>query len=121
DRGVPRRVACRRWVDAAGAGRVLDGVSEVRLLRRYHVPSLLVFRRVVFLSLRVGELRDRDGGQNADDHHHDQQLNEREALAIHATPCANRLPMGQNLPGQIRARAVPTLAPATITPFLLSS
>src|SRR6266704_4627318 len=49
-------------------------------------PTVRLHRGDVRLLLRVGELRDRDGGQNADDHHHDQQLNEREALAVHLFP-----------------------------------
>src|SRR2546425_12454051 len=47
--------------------------------------SVRLHRGEVRLFLRVGKLGDRDGGQNADDHHHDQQLNEREALAVHLT------------------------------------
>src|SRR5262249_43184335 len=39
--------------------------------------------------LRVGELRNRDRGQNADDHDHDQKLDQSETLAVHLEnlPC----------------------------------
>src|SRR3989442_9246460 len=40
-------------------------------------------RSEIRLLLGVRELRDRDGGKNADDHHYDQKLNERETLAVH--------------------------------------
>src|SRR5690606_22292732 len=39
-------------------------------------------RRQLGLVLGRSELRDRDGGQDADDHDHDQQLDEGETLAI---------------------------------------
>src|SRR5207248_10471009 len=61
--------------------RVLDGVGEVRLFRRHQVAQVRLHRGEVRLFLRVGKLRDRDRGQNADDHDHDQQLNERKTLA----------------------------------------
>src|SRR5438445_13852120 len=61
-------------------------------------PYTTLFRSLhrsdVCLLLCILELRDRDGGKNADDHHHDQKLNERETLAVH-------LP---NLPIEIRNR-----------------
>src|SRR5207249_4738632 len=63
--------------------RVLDGVGEVRLFRRHQVAQVRLHRGEVRLFLRVGKLRDRDRGQNADDHDHDQQLNERKTLAVH--------------------------------------
>src|SRR5229473_2956709 len=64
---------------------VLDRVGEVRLFGGHHVPKVRLHGGDVRLRLRVGELRDRDGGQNPDDHHHDQQLDERETLAVHLT------------------------------------
>src|SRR6266540_1854791 len=70
----------------AGRGAELDVVTSRVRTRN----GLGVLHRVgdVRLLLRVCELRDRDGGQNADDHHHDQQLNERETLAVHFSfPC----------------------------------
>src|ERR1051325_966381 len=70
--------------DLAGdLGAVLDGVGEERLLSGHQVTKVGLHRGDVGLPLRIGELRDRDGGQDADDHHHDQQLNERKSLAVH--------------------------------------
>src|SRR5439155_9206539 len=51
----------------------------------HQVPKVRLHGGDVRLRLRVGELRDRDGGQDADDHHHNQQLNECETLAVHLT------------------------------------
>src|SRR2546430_14966163 len=53
------------------------------LLGRHEVTKVGLHRGDVRLPLRIGELRDRDGGQDADDHHHDQQLDERKSLAVH--------------------------------------
>src|SRR5438034_426859 len=64
---------------------VLDRVGEVRLFGGHQVPKVRLHRGDVRLRLRVGELRDRDGGQDADDYHHNQQLNECETLAVHLT------------------------------------
>src|SRR5204863_7722993 len=71
----------RRSSDLGNLGAVLDGVGEVRLLSSHQVTKVGLHRGEVSLPLRIGELRDRDGGQDADDHHHDQQLNERKTLA----------------------------------------
>src|SRR5437764_14968261 len=50
--------------DLAGdVGAVLNGVGEVRLLGRDQVTKVGLHRGDVGLPLRVGELRDRDGGQ----------------------------------------------------------
>src|SRR2546423_10841915 len=95
DEVVPRRRASadvtrsgrtRDATDFAGDfGAVLHGVGEDRLLSRHEVTHVGLHRSDVSLPLRVGELRDRDGGQDADDYHHDQQLNERKTLAVHVT------------------------------------
>src|SRR2546427_6491085 len=45
---------------------VLDRVGEVRLFGGLQVPKVRLHRGDVRLRLRVGELRDRDGGQDAD-------------------------------------------------------
>src|SRR6185437_12586591 len=58
---------------------------EIGFLGGHQIPKIRLHRGDVRLRLGVGELRDRDGGQDTDDHHHDQQLNERETLAIHLT------------------------------------
>src|SRR5690606_4028554 len=109
-RGVPRRRRARatatvgRDVErAARAGRDLEfaaaripggdaGAARVRVVvRRVAVEDLLrgddlleirLHRGHVGLLARLAELRDRDGGQDADDHDHDQQLDEREALPV---------------------------------------
>src|SRR4029077_13286907 len=70
---------------AGDVGAVLDGVGEERLLSRDQVTKVGLHRSDVGLPLRISELRDRDGGQDADDHHHDQQLDERKTLAVHLT------------------------------------
>src|SRR5712692_6833064 len=70
----PARAVCRR---------VLHRVREIRLFSGHQVPKVGLHRSDIRLLLGVRELRDRDGGKNADDHHHDQQLNERETLAVH--------------------------------------
>src|SRR5258705_6353507 len=51
--------------------------------------ALPIYRREIRLFLRVRELRNRDRGQNADDHDHDQKLNQSETLAVHLDdlPC----------------------------------
>src|SRR3989442_8319947 len=63
------------------------------LFRSHQVPKVRLHRGDVRLRLRVGELRDRDGGQDADDYHHNQQLNECETLRsdLH-TPQLQSLP-----------------------------
>src|SRR5690348_13305582 len=66
-----------------GSVAVLDRVSEERFLGGHQVPKIRFHRGDVRLRLGVRELRDRDGGQNADDHHHDQELDQRETLAVH--------------------------------------
>src|SRR4029077_750865 len=68
---------------ARRGGAVLDRVGEERFLGGHQVPKVRLHRGDVRLRLGVGELRDRDGGQNADDHHHDQELNECKTLAVH--------------------------------------
>src|SRR3989442_3365910 len=55
------------------------------LFRSHQVPKVRLHRGDVRLRLRVGELRDRDGGQDADDYHHNQQLNECETITVHLT------------------------------------
>src|SRR3989441_385643 len=87
-RGAPVNLTSRRRrtgaTDLAGhVGAVLDGVGEERLFRRHQVAQIRLHRRDVSFALGVGELRDRDRGQNADNHDHDQQLNECETLAVH--------------------------------------
>src|SRR5205823_12182515 len=73
--------------DLAGdVGAVLDGVGEEGLLGLHEVTKVRLHRGDVGLPLLIGELRDRDGGQDADNHHHDQQLNERKTLAVHVFP-----------------------------------
>src|SRR2546423_8022985 len=89
-RGAPAHVArggrTGNATDLAGDfGAVLDGVGEERFLSRHEVPQVGLHRGDVSLPLRVGGLRDRDSGQDADDHHHDQQLNERKTLSVHVT------------------------------------
>src|SRR2546421_1216667 len=68
---------------ARDLGAVLDGVGEERLLSSHQVTQVGLHGGQVGLALRIRELRDRDGGQDADNHHHDQQLNERKTLAVH--------------------------------------
>src|SRR2546430_5341155 len=63
-------------------GRGILPVSGVQ------ASDIAIYRGDVRLLLGVRELRDRDGGKNADDHHHDQKLNERETLAVHLVPPA---------------------------------
>src|SRR2546421_971445 len=81
-RGGPAPVSTRI---ACSPCAVIHGVGEERLLSRHEVTQVGLHRSDVSLPLPVGELRDRDGGQDADDYHHDQQLNERKTLAVHVT------------------------------------
>src|SRR5438270_834834 len=81
-RGVARRLG-EGDTTRTDRRRVLDGVGEVRLFRRHQVAQVGLHRGEIRLFLRVGKLRDRDRGQNADDHNHDEQLNQRKTLAVH--------------------------------------
>src|SRR5256885_6797684 len=65
---------------------------------RNQVTKVRLHRGEVRLFLRVGELGDRDGGQNADDHHHDQQFDERKTLAVHLTVLPLECNNGRCLP-----------------------
>src|SRR6266704_2363105 len=75
--------ATGRGVRRAEVARVLHRVGEIRLFGRDQVAQIGLHRREIRLFLRVRELRNRDRGQNADDHDHDQKLNQCETLAIH--------------------------------------
>src|SRR5207245_10091855 len=68
------------------------------LFRSHEVPEIRLHRSQIRLLLRVGELRNRDGGQNTDDHHNDQKLNEGETLAVHPTtsPMSNSSAQGND-------------------------
>src|SRR5439155_17843249 len=86
---VPRGLAERRFARRRGTGRrtrVLDRVREIGLFGRDQVAKVGLHRGDVRLLLGVRELRNRDRGQNTDDHDHDQQLNQRETLAVHLPP-----------------------------------
>src|SRR2546422_1032695 len=81
-----QRVARRLGEDDpthADRRRILHGVGEIGLFSGHQVTKVGLHRGEIRLLLRVGELRNRDRGQNADDHDYDQQLNERETLAVH--------------------------------------
>src|SRR6266542_1142003 len=83
---VARRRAERRGTGSRRTARragVLERVGEVRLFRRDEVAKVGLHRSDVRLLLRVRELRNGDGGKNADDDDHDQKLDQRETLAIH--------------------------------------
>src|SRR6266545_2452296 len=83
---VARRRAERRGTGnrrTAGRASVLERVGKVRLFRRDEVAKVGLHRSDVRLLLRVRELRNGDGGKNADDDDHDQKLDQRETLAIH--------------------------------------
>src|SRR2546427_3110007 len=95
---------------------VLHRVREIRLFSGHQVPKVGLHRSEIRLLLGVRELRDRDGGKNADDHHHDQQLNERETLAVHLVPPAKeRAYTATKVPGAIRASIVPQMSWICIT------
>src|SRR5215208_5018192 len=84
--GAGRRVVVRRRAPArAERVRHVDRDArrrgEVGLLRGHEVAQVRLHRGHVGLLLRVRELRDRDRRENADDHDHDQQLDQRETLA----------------------------------------
>ena len=51
-----------------------------RFLGRHEIPEIRLHRGRVGLRLGVRELRDRDRGEDADDHDDDQQFDEREAF-----------------------------------------
>src|SRR5258706_303548 len=72
-----------RVVCGAKVGGVLYRVSKKRLFGRHEVPQIRLHRCEIRLLLRVSELRNRDRGQNADDHHDDQKLDQCKALAVH--------------------------------------
>src|SRR5207249_3911475 len=74
----------------AQVGGVLHRVGEIRLFGGHEVPEIRLHRSQIRLLLRVGELRNRDGGQNTDDHHHDQKLDQGKALAVHSTTSPTR-------------------------------
>src|SRR4029077_1932366 len=65
-------------------GRVVRRIGEEALFRGHHVAEVRLHRGDIRLRLRVRELRDRNRGENADDHDDDQQLDEGEALAVHS-------------------------------------
>src|SRR6266513_5838197 len=69
---------------------VLHRVGEIRLFGGHEVPEIRLHRSQIRLLLRVSELRNRDGGQNADDHHHDEKLDQGKALAVHSTTSPTR-------------------------------
>src|SRR2546428_6079555 len=79
-RGVTRRL---HEVNPARAvrGRVLHRIREIRLFSGHQVPKVGLHRSDVCLLLGVRELRDRDGGKNADDHSYDENMTERQTLA----------------------------------------
>src|SRR6266699_6555928 len=81
DRGADD--AARRVVVGAEVARVLDRVGEIRLFGGDQVTQIRLHRSQIRLLLRVRELRNRDGGKNADNHHDDQKLDECKALAVH--------------------------------------
>src|SRR2546427_5104130 len=74
----------------AQVGGVLHRVGEIRLFGGHEVPEIRLHRSQIRLLLRVGELRNRDGGQNTDDHHDDQKLDQGKALAVHSTTSPTR-------------------------------
>src|SRR6266550_65761 len=76
-----RRVLIAVLRDETRGTRVVGRVREERFLSRDEVAQVRLHRRDIRLRLRVGELRDRNRGQDADDDDHDEQLDEREALA----------------------------------------
>src|ERR1035437_7963178 len=85
--GVERnRDAGRRLVVRAeirnGRRVVAVVVREVGFLRGDEIAEVRLHRGDVRLFLRVGELRNRDRGKNADDDDDDQQLDEGEALLV---------------------------------------
>jgi len=61
--------------------RVLAAVREERLFSGDEVAKIRDHRGLVRLALRVRELRDRDRGQDADDHDDDEQFNEGKTLS----------------------------------------
>src|SRR2546430_7389961 len=82
-----------------------------------HRRAIIGFHRSdVRLLLGVRELRDRDGGKNADDHHHDQKLNERETLAVHLGHLAEeRACKAIKVPRAIPAHSVTQDGPIRVT------
>src|SRR6267154_4169517 len=81
--------ATGRGVRRAEVAGVLHRVGEIRLFGGNEVAQVRLHRREIRLLLRVRELRNRDRGQNADDHDHDQKLDQCKALTVHLTnlPC----------------------------------
>src|SRR3712207_8632510 len=70
---VDPQVHTLRLLDAQvrDGGRVPLVIVEVRLLRAHQVAQVALDRRGVGLALRGLELRDRDGGQEPDDHNYE--------------------------------------------------
>src|SRR5256712_2269640 len=77
-------------VNPAGAvrRRVLHRVREIRLFSGHQVPRTELHTTDLQPRLDLRELLHLDSSKNADDHHHDHKLNERETLAVHLGPPA---------------------------------
>src|SRR5437879_11888692 len=67
-RGDGRAHDTTRGVEVgAQTGSVLHRVGEIRLFGGHEVPEIRLHRSQIRLLVPVGELRNRDGGQNPDD------------------------------------------------------
>ena len=73
----------RRELHVRGVNRrrILAAVGEERFFSGDEVTKIRDHRGLVRLALRVRELRNRDRGQNADDHDDDEQFDEGKALS----------------------------------------
>src|SRR3954451_9436463 len=72
----------RVHLSSAQGGGVGLVIAEEPFLRGNQVPQVRLHAGKNRLFLRVGKLRNCDRGQNADDHDHDQQLDQGKTLAV---------------------------------------
>src|SRR6266702_786856 len=84
--------AARHVVRRTEVAGVLHRVGEIRLFGRNQVAQIRLHRSQIRLFLRVRELRNRDRGQDADDHDHDQKLDQCKSLAVHLGASLLRVP-----------------------------
>src|SRR5690606_224000 len=76
-----RRLEVRQQIRIVSVRVIACGARIVQLLLALQVAKVRHHGLLVRLLTRRTELRNRDGGQDADDHDHDEQLDQREALS----------------------------------------
>src|SRR5690606_5759811 len=77
-----RRIEVRQVTNRRGVLVVVGRIRVVNFLLRLQVTQVAHHGLEVGLLTSLAELRNRDSGQNADDHDNDQQLDECETVAL---------------------------------------